>query len=323
MLKHEVLAIILRWLSRSFAFDYAWHIAKQSKMSQIGVPTTAGQQKRQLLKKVPASTAVTSKKCSCENMWKNGGHLRRVTTTCFRVFSFESSISHRRHDRWCCRIESILSLWLYLSRTVSVHGALALSVMNHRFWTCLSLFPLQSSWAQRIRFVRPDQVHIKRTLDDGGGHCLLEMPTGTGKTVCLYVECCALFFLGVSKKVSSIFSCSKCNLRLSLIVSYQYQSSLIHGSSSSSSSSSASSSSQTSSSSTSSSHISPIGKLIYCTRTVQEMDKTLDELKRVIKYRDEQLTLLGLPPPQVNIFHLIYFSTSICHAFWIHVTKFH
>ena len=79
-------------------------------------------------------------------------------------------------------------------------------------------------------YVYPEQydymLSLKETLDGGGnGHCLLEMPTGTGKTVSL----------------------------LSLIVSYQI-------------------------------HKPEIGKLIYCTRTVQEMDKVMEEIKRVFKY---------------------------------------
>lgn len=68
-------------------------------------------------------------------------------------------------------------------------------------------------------------LHLKRALDDKG-HVLLEMPTGTGKTVCL----------------------------ISLITSYQFQ----HK--------------QT-------------GKLIYCTRTVPEMSKCMEEIKKVIEYR--------------------------------------
>lgn len=68
-------------------------------------------------------------------------------------------------------------------------------------------------------------LELKRALDDKG-HVLLEMPTGTGKTVCL----------------------------ISLITSYQFQ----HK--------------QT-------------GKLIYCTRTVPEMTKCMEEIKKVIAYR--------------------------------------
>lgn len=70
---------------------------------------------------------------------------------------------------------------------------------------------------------------LKRTLD-ASGHCLLEMPTGTGKTVCL----------------------------LSLITSYQYA----HP---------------------------ERGKLVYCTRTVPEMDSVMEELGVVLAFREECL----------------------------------
>ncbi len=68
---------------------------------------------------------------------------------------------------------------------------------------------------------------LKKTLD-AKGHCILEMPTGTGKTVTL----------------------------LSFITSY---------------------------------HLSrpDMAKLIYCTRTVGEMEKVLEELQVVISYRDK------------------------------------
>ena len=68
-------------------------------------------------------------------------------------------------------------------------------------------------------------LNLKRAIDDKG-HVLLEMPTGTGKTVCL----------------------------VSLITSYQFQ-------------------------------FPQTGKLIYCTRTVPEMVKCMEEIKRVIAYR--------------------------------------
>ena len=73
---------------------------------------------------------------------------------------------------------------------------------------------------------------LKRLLDDEG-HGILEMPTGTGKTVCL----------------------------LSLTISYiKFKK--------------------------------PNFKLVYCTRTIVEMEKTLDELKfimkqRIIDFKDE------------------------------------
>jgi DNA excision repair protein ERCC-2 len=70
---------------------------------------------------------------------------------------------------------------------------------------------------------------LKRTLDAGpGSHCIIEMPTGTGKTITL----------------------------LSFITSYHL-------------------------------HRPEMAKLIYCTRTVGEMEKVLEELKRTIQYRDK------------------------------------
>jgi len=72
---------------------------------------------------------------------------------------------------------------------------------------------------------------LKQSLD-AGGHCLLEMPTGTGKTVCL----------------------------LSLITSYQFANP-------------------------------SAGKLVYCTRTVPEMNHVMEELATVLAYRAEQLAL--------------------------------
>lgn len=79
--------------------------------------------------------------------------------------------------------------------------------------------------------VYPEQYEymceLKKTLD-AGGHCILEMPTGTGKTVTL----------------------------LSFITSYHLQRP-------------------------------KMAKLIYCTRTVGEMQKVLEELQNVAKYRDE------------------------------------
>lgn len=70
---------------------------------------------------------------------------------------------------------------------------------------------------------------LKRTLDSGG-HCVLEMPSGTGKTVSL----------------------------LSLIVAYQQ-------------------------------FYPEHRKLIYCSRTMSEIEKALAELKALMKYRADQL----------------------------------
>lgn len=65
---------------------------------------------------------------------------------------------------------------------------------------------------------------------DAGGHCVLEMPSGTGKTVSL----------------------------LSLIVAYQQ-------------------------------YYPEKRKLVYCSRTMSEIEKALAELKALMKYRTDQL----------------------------------
>jgi len=70
---------------------------------------------------------------------------------------------------------------------------------------------------------------LKKTLD-AGGHCVLEMPSGTGKTISL----------------------------LSLIIAYQQ-------------------------------HYPEHRKLIYCSRTMSEIEKALTELKALMKYRAQQL----------------------------------
>ena len=86
-------------------------------------------------------------------------------------------------------------------------------------------FPYEYIYPEQYEYM----VELKRTLD-AQGHCLLEMPTGTGKTITL----------------------------LSLITSYQ----LAHKG---------------------------IGKLVYCTRTVHEMEKVLSELRLLHKYQQTQL----------------------------------
>ena len=78
-------------------------------------------------------------------------------------------------------------------------------------------------------------LELKRSLD-ARGHSMLEMPTGTGKTITL----------------------------LSLITSYQRA----HP---------------------------EMGKLVYCTRTIPEMEKVLEELKVLEAHRDE---LDGAARPQ-------------------------
>ncbi|KFK35304.1 hypothetical protein AALP_AA5G267300 [Arabis alpina] len=87
-------------------------------------------------------------------------------------------------------------------------------------------FPYENIYPEQYEYM----IELKRTLD-AKGHCLLEMPTGTGKTIAL----------------------------LSLITSYRL-----------------------------SRPDSPI-KLVYCTRTVHEMEKTLAELKVLHDYQVSQL----------------------------------
>ena len=88
-------------------------------------------------------------------------------------------------------------------------------------------FPYDRLYLEQYQYMRS----LKQTLD-AGGHCLLEMPTGTGKTVSL----------------------------LSLITSYQFANP-------------------------------SAGKLVYCTRTVPEMNAVMEELGTVLAYRSEQLQL--------------------------------
>ncbi|KAI6150772.1 hypothetical protein BKA82DRAFT_12318 [Pisolithus tinctorius] len=83
------------------------------------------------------------------------------------------------------------------------------------------IFPYDRIYPEQFAYM----CDLKRTLD-ATGHCVLEMPSGTGKTVSL----------------------------LSLIVSYQQ----FHATK---------------------------RKLIYCSRTVPEIEKALTELKRLMKYR--------------------------------------
>jgi len=86
-------------------------------------------------------------------------------------------------------------------------------------------FPYDRIYLEQHQYMRA----LKNSLD-AGGHCLLEMPTGTGKTVCL----------------------------LSLITSYQFANP-------------------------------GAGKLVYCTRTVPEMNHVMEELATVLAYRAEEL----------------------------------
>ncbi|KAK3304479.1 uncharacterized protein B0T15DRAFT_536627 [Chaetomium strumarium] len=87
------------------------------------------------------------------------------------------------------------------------------------------LFPYPRIYPEQYAYM----VDLKRTLD-AGGNCVLEMPSGTGKTVTL----------------------------LSLIVAYQQ-------------------------------YYPSHRKLIYCSRTMSEIEKALVELKALMKFRAERL----------------------------------
>ncbi|CAI5733022.1 unnamed protein product [Hyaloperonospora brassicae] len=83
------------------------------------------------------------------------------------------------------------------------------------------VFPYERMYPEQLQYMR----ELKRALD-AHGHCMLEMPTGTGKTVSL----------------------------LALVLAYKHA----HATA---------------------------GKLVYCTRTVPEMAKCVEELKRLVVYR--------------------------------------
>lgn len=82
-------------------------------------------------------------------------------------------------------------------------------------------FPYSLVYNEQVEYM----TTLKRALDSQG-HALIEMPTGTGKTICL----------------------------LALLTSYL-------------------------------SNRTKYKKLIYCTRTVVEMEKTLNEIKNLLKRR--------------------------------------
>ena len=81
-------------------------------------------------------------------------------------------------------------------------------------------FPFETVYPEQLRFMQ----EVMKLLN-GGGHGLIEMPCGTGKTISI----------------------------LSILVSWKIQ----HGSS--------------------------VGKVVYCTRTTNELDKVLEELQRLVE----------------------------------------
>lgn len=115
----------------------------------------------------------------------------------------------------------ILGLRFCASDDVSIGSKL--TILCHRFYLddLPVIFPYEYIYPEQYAYMRD----LKRALD-ARGHCLLEMPSGTGKTVTL----------------------------LSLIVAYQL-------------------------------FYPEKRKLIYCSRTVPEIEKALEELKRLMIYR--------------------------------------
>ncbi|KAF3491222.1 DNA repair helicase RAD3 [Arthroderma uncinatum] len=90
------------------------------------------------------------------------------------------------------------------------------------------LFPYPRIYPEQYAYM----CDLKKTLDSGG-HCVLEMPSGTGKTITL----------------------------LALIVAYQQ-------------------------------HYPEHRKLIYCSRTMSEIEKALSELHALMKYRSKKLGIV-------------------------------
>lgn len=96
-----------------------------------------------------------------------------------------------------------------------------------------SIYPEQYEYMQQLKQVLE--------TNEQKGHALLEMPTGTGKTVCIF----ALYLAMKHSHPDLGFAL------FLLIIS--------------------------------------IGKLIYCTRTIAELEQCMEELKRVVAYRKSKL----------------------------------
>jgi len=92
----------------------------------------------------------------------------------------------------------------------------------------LVYFPYDYIYPEQYQYM----LELKRALD-AKGHCLLEMPSGTGKTLSL----------------------------LSLIVAYIKT------------------------------NPGDLGKLIYCSRTVPEIEKVIAELRKLVAYYDKECFL--------------------------------
>lgn len=142
-------------------------------------------------------------------------------------------------------------------------------------------------------------LEMKRAID-AKGHALLEMPTGTGKTVCLIslITAYQVFLHSVSRPSSSYHV----NPRV-----HQDNSTLSTSSRSHTFVLPVANSFCTTATITTTAYSlynqkaarPDTGKLIYCTRTVPEMVKCMEEIKAVTEYRAQIAREKQLPVPSV------------------------
>lgn len=138
-------------------------------------------------------------------------------------------------------------------------------------------FPYEYIYPEQFQYM----LELKHALD-AKGHCLLEVPHSSccsARTVCDHLQLShtpATVTATVSPgSDAGMLLClqmptgtGKTITLLSLITSYQ----LAHP---------------------------EVGKLVYCTRTVPEMEKVLAELKELVEYRDKYFHQPGLEPPKI------------------------
>lgn len=108
---------------------------------------------------------------------------------------------------------------------MNANGVVSLTGCDFLYSDLPVLFPYPRIYPEQYAYM----CDLKKTLD-AGGHCVLEMPSGTGKTVSL----------------------------MSLIIAYQQ-------------------------------HYPEHRKLIYCSRTMSEIEKALSELKALMNFRAKEL----------------------------------
>jgi DNA excision repair protein ERCC-2 len=118
------------------------------------------------------------------------------------------------------------------------------------------LFPYDYIYPEQYEYM----VRLRQALSEG--HALLEMPTGTGKTITL----------------------------LTLLLAYQYKYANPADSAASNVNANVGAAAATSGA----------GKIVYCTRTVQEMDKVIEEMKFVMEYRNKIINEDRLKNPSLR-----------------------